>query len=382
LTHKLKRVAAGILPTLVLLGAAEIGLRVFGLDRPQLRSPLLTDGAEALHREDDELFFALKPDLDVEWQGVRVRTNHLGLRSPEVGPKATGEFRILSLGESTTFGAGVVGDATYSAVLEQQLRNLPGGAAVRVINAGTSAWSSFQSLKYLELHGLDLQPDLVLFYHEANDFLPSSVRAATGSDDYRDESRLALTDRQLYESTRLRIYRKLLSTSAIFRALDYYVARRKIDDADAASRAAAKLFAARLSQVQTPEGLRQLALPPRVTPAEREQNLEELLRICRQHGIRLVLIHPSYAFSKPHRCELTEFARREGVPLFDAFPSLHPGDGGGSPTLFLDAFHPTAAGHAALGRDLARFLVDEKLVPARPEPAAGGSAAPHPPDSL
>jgi hypothetical protein len=94
---------------------------------------------------------------------------------------------------------------------------------VTVANAGVPAWSSFQSLKYLELRGLELEPDLVLFYHELNDYLPSSLR-----DSSNNEIGALQTDRELYDSRLQRTRRAFFERSALFRFLSYQIARLRI----------------------------------------------------------------------------------------------------------------------------------------------------------
>lgn len=103
------------------------------------------------------------------------------------------------------------------------------GRSFTTINAGVSAYSSFQSLIYLELHGLDLEPDLVIFYHELNDYLPSTLR-----DSSQNELGVMQTDRQLHESRTLGVARLLGQRSALFRALRSWSAARNLESFDQA----------------------------------------------------------------------------------------------------------------------------------------------------
>ena len=351
-----------LIPTVCLIALLELSIRIVGLDQPHLRSPFLTAEFQQVHQSDDDLFFSLRPNLRTLWQGAQLTTNSLGLRYREFGPKRPGDFHILSLGESTTFGALVEDHQTYSALLERYLQELDHSHTYCVINAGVSAYTSFQSLRYLELRGLKVQPDMVLFYHEANDYLPSSIRERGGSS---DELGLSLTDRQLYESTKYWLYRKLLACSATCRFIAFQAARRRISGLqgrDGSADDPNAQIVAQFKSVATPGGIRRLDLPPRVTPEERKENLERLWSLCREHGIILVVIHPSYALSTQHECELTEFCKRRNVPTIDAFHSIHP-DWAESDELFLDLFHPNPQGHERLAKDLLAFLVERRLVP-------------------
>ncbi len=125
---------------------------------------------------DPLLFWTLKPNL----KGMRIEghiretpirftlsTNSRGLRGPEI-PGRKARFRILALGDSTTFGLGVDDDQTWPAVLERLLRGKSGGP-VEVINAGVPGYSAFQGMRYLRERGLSLDPDLVLATFGFND---------------------------------------------------------------------------------------------------------------------------------------------------------------------------------------------------------------------
>jgi hypothetical protein len=162
------------MPVLMLLAIAELSTRALNAGVPvaEQGAGIVEDG---LVRADAELGWSMNPNVSLTtgFQGgsYQLATNSLGLRSPEVEDKAAGEYRILSRGESTTFGLGVDADQTYSQRLQGLLTEAT-GRSVTVVNAGHSAYSSTQSLIYLRGRGLDLKPDMILFYHEANDYMP------------------------------------------------------------------------------------------------------------------------------------------------------------------------------------------------------------------
>ena len=331
-----------------MVAALEIFSRVYELDKPELRAPTLLCESAGLHEADQELFWALRPNLLLDFQGVRVVTNSLGLRSAEIDTKEPNEFRILSLGESTTFGAGVENDETYSALLETYLNQADRTRKYRVINAGVSAYTSFQSLKYLEFRGLQLRPDMVLFYHEYND----SLRTVLRDGGPKDEAALAATDKQLYFSRKNRMHRILLSHSGIYRFITYHAAREQITKQSDSSDS---VFEEGGSRVET-------RLPVRVPLEERKEILGELLAVCQSRGLQLVMIHPSYRDFARHECELTEFCQQHNVPMFDAYGSLH-GEESNPDGLFLDGMHPNRQGHRLLATDLLGFLSEARLVP-------------------
>ena len=359
---------------LALLAAIEVSFRVLEMARPKLASIPLPEETFGIVVPDADLFWRLKPNTVLDYGGEKggCRTNALGLRGGPIGAKEPGEFRILALGESTTFGVGVPDRMAYPQRLEALLRE--SGACPRcwVINAGVSAWSSFQSRRYLETEGLALQPDLVLVYHEINDYMPASFRNAGQS-----EAAMLRSDLQLHASMQETLGRRILSSSAFVRWLTYHQARRTVAGLEDAPRFVPP------DAIGLPEiGLRPLvvrtedesrarvneaALPTRVPPPERRRMFEEMLSLCRSRGIALVALHPSYRATVPHACVLTEFCRERGVPMLEAQPVLHP-EGLAPEAMYLDKMHPTARGHQALAEALAGVLDGRGILPTRPTP--------------
>jgi lysophospholipase L1-like esterase len=363
-----KRIVFSILPLVVLVGAAEAVVRLAGWDRPALQTTPLPEELAGLIQPDRELFWSLRPDTHTTWRNTQVSINHQGTRGPDIPPKQPGEFRILSLGESTTFGVNVSDDQTYSAVLEQSIRAAMPGRPITVINAGVSAYSSFQSVLLLEQRGLAWQPDLVLLYSEVNDYLPSSLRDASNN-----EIGVMQTDRQLYESRMQRGHRALMQWSALYRWASYSLAQAKIRKFDRPNAdnplvtiglpgyALPPLLAPVNAGDAAAKPAHENALGRRVTEDERQANLERLTELCRTHGIQLVLLHPSYRDSTRHECLLTRFAAGHQVPMLDAFDSLHP-PGIPPRSVFTDAWHPGPDGHQWLARDLEKFLTEQRLL--------------------
>lgn len=359
---KLKLAIFSLLPAVIFFATAEAVFRISGLDEPLVRTRPLPGEAGGLLRLDPQLFWSMSPDIIQRYRGELVHTNSLGLRNGEIGAPVAGELRILSLGESTTFGVGVADDETYSARLEALLRAERAGTRVSVLNAGVPAWSSFQSLKYLQLRGLDLEPDALLFYHEANDYLPSSLRDSTNN-----EVGVLMTDPELYASKLQTLNRIMIDYSGIYR---YFVRRRAYREIRAFDSAEFVNPMERIGMPHIPVNSRLLvdamagepsapinesSLGQRVSEAERWEILTELADIAEREGIALVLIHPSYLATTRHDCLLARFAKQRGVAILDAHGSLHvPGQP--RERYFLDTMHPNAEGHANLARDLARFL--------------------------
>ncbi len=102
--------------------------------------------------------------------GIAVEINAFGMRGPEVTrDKPAGTFRILGIGDSFTFGAGVREGDTYLRKLEGALNRRAGAAGYQVLNAGVEGYNTSDELAYLEHRWLDFQPDLILIGFYLND---------------------------------------------------------------------------------------------------------------------------------------------------------------------------------------------------------------------
>ena len=103
-----------------------------------------------------------------EWT---IENNSLGLRGPELSPRNPDVFRIVCVGDSITFGFSVDQPDTYPRQLLDVLAKRHPDKQFEVINAGVPGWSWLQGLRYLDLRGMSLEPDLVLIGHGTNDQL-------------------------------------------------------------------------------------------------------------------------------------------------------------------------------------------------------------------
>ena len=125
----------------------------------------------------------LKPDLDVwavnpfneievakQWK-FHITTNSQGFRTQEFSPKQPSTLRIVTIGDSSTFGWGVDDDYTYQALLETRLRRA-GGPQVEVYNLGIPGATSRHGLAMLKHYALDLEPDVLIIGFGSNDGRP------------------------------------------------------------------------------------------------------------------------------------------------------------------------------------------------------------------
>ena len=119
-----------------------------------------------IYHADPALYWKLKPNQNcytkVDHKPVHINSH--GTRGPEFQvPKPPNTVRIVSLGDSRTFGWGLTEAETYSHRLQENLQSKLGAAKrVEVINAGVNGWSFPQTLVYFRDTALGYQPDIVI----------------------------------------------------------------------------------------------------------------------------------------------------------------------------------------------------------------------------
>jgi lysophospholipase L1-like esterase len=119
-------------------------------------------------KADEHLGFRHKPSWEKRYGDVLVTYNERGLRDRPILPKAEGEYRILALGDSVTFGWGVAQDQIFTVKLEQLLQARL-QRPVRVINSGVGGYNTVQEVTYFKQEGVTFQPDLVMLTYVQND---------------------------------------------------------------------------------------------------------------------------------------------------------------------------------------------------------------------
>ncbi len=243
----------GCVPYLALLASSvAIGLVVlevgsFLIFYSGSRAPLMVsrevDWGELQQRDPALLFFMRPNQLDAQatWHEDReptyFSTNRLGLRHGPVMPKGN-RYRILTIGDSSTFGLGVNDPDTWPAQLQQLLD--PSENRVEVVNAGCPGFSAFQGLCFLRAVGLGLQPDLVI--------------ASFG---YNDEKLAPFSDIDVWQSRSRKGLGRLLHGT--------------IEDTN-------------------PEGVDASELVPRLTPGEHVDALLGIHELCREKDVQVVFL--------------------------------------------------------------------------------------------
>jgi hypothetical protein len=349
----IKKLVFGLVLVALPLALVEVGVRVL-LGEPD-DSPLLvpaeeTGGAETprwktseLHEIDPDLIWRNRAGIDIEYKGVRVRTNRHGMRGEEFPTrKPAGEYRILSLGESTTFGSKVEQEETYSAVLERCLNERRTDRSYRVLNAGTPGWTLAQSWKYLRDEGIGFEPDAILLYHGFNDFLPTAMtERRTG------EGAEGGTDLELLEERQgavASIGSWLARHSMALRWLAWRVKSRGPAGGDALE-----------------AGATQATASVRVPERDRLELLRRIRDLASAGNARLVVLVPCYRDFTDHRALLLDFTERNRVDRID-LEEVISSIGGIRSDLFADGAHPKARVHAAFGEAICAYF-DSRILP-------------------
>ena len=109
------------------------------------------------------LFRSIPKDFGIESSRLRSRT---------------GVYRVMMLGDSTTFGWGVKEEDTAAKFLERKLNaDLPAGYnRVEVMNTGVGNYDTVQEVTYYETFGWKYHPDLVVLVFFINDPEPVPIR--------------------------------------------------------------------------------------------------------------------------------------------------------------------------------------------------------------
>jgi lysophospholipase L1-like esterase len=351
----------------------EGGARLW--DRVRNGTPFfLPDPGTSLYRPHPYLPLVLKPSSDYRDNDTSGHINALGLRGPErAAAKPAGTYRVLCVGGSTTFGAGILGDEnTWPERLEARLSPALPDRRIEVWNAGVPGYTTAENVIYLSLRLVDFRPDLVVLYEGYNDFKPNRYPGFV-SDYSHWRDRDVTPPRPLLDH--LRFFVKMRALAA------------RLDPRPEASvrdpRSGKKLE--RFDTVGE-EGL-----------AAFRRNLETMIAVSRTAGARVALAtyaHPCTAANLEERPDLfvylpgylpnltfkgvldafdrynaavREVAESRGALLVDAARSI-PAD----PSLFVDHVHFNTK-----GADLFAEVVAEAILPAIREPAPPvASAAP------
>jgi hypothetical protein len=156
----------------LILVLPEIAVRISGYSEHHLCDPIYQP-----FEGTPDIPYVHKPNLSrARARGLAlINTDAIGLRSVTTGgecaPKKAREYRIALVGDSVTFGEGVVRtEDTFAQVLEETLNRKQSAPRARVLNFGASAYSVKVMAATLNSRMLKVEPDLVLMAIIPSDF--------------------------------------------------------------------------------------------------------------------------------------------------------------------------------------------------------------------
>lgn len=165
-------------------------------------------------RWDTETLWALKSSYQGTAWGTSIHTNSAGFRGGEEYPlQSKHNFRIVTLGDSRTYGFGVEDEETFTSVLQDTLRKQ--GIDAEAINAGVHGFSAMQCRVRL-LQMLPYKPNVAVIAPGYNDRRYLVVRAVDG-------------DSSLAWIARIRRVVDIVQWSNTMFALMYEVGKQKLE---------------------------------------------------------------------------------------------------------------------------------------------------------
>ena len=340
------------------LAMAEIAIRIFVPPPPG-------DDLRGLHeaRPDRPWLYGLRPGVEkrlaVSGQ-VRYAINADGFRGRLYRrPKPPATFRILVLGDSLAFGYGVAEDETFPALLESLLAGAVPGRTVEVLNLGVNGYNAYTEAALFDDVGVTFEPDLVLVAFCVND----------------------LDDPTLHFDAST-----MLQVGAIpDEAFPDPATRRKAPQPPGlASRACGALRACRLlgSHLLRQAGPDNAAIgaalkvhedPAPVELAWLRRQYDRIAARAASVGAKFAVVILPYADQLGARPSdrlqghLRDLGQAAGWPTIDLLAAFRRAAATSS-TLFMDFWHPTAAGHRVAAEEIRSQLECSGLIPAASGP--------------
>ncbi|MFO0984121.1 MAG: SGNH/GDSL hydrolase family protein [Planctomycetota bacterium] len=315
--------------------AASVFVHIAGLTRADV---------DELFQPDPFLFWRIRPSVHgLPWRPplwIDCRSNGLGLRDDECSrARPRDAYRVLALGDSCTYGSGVLMADSYPNRLEVRLNFARQQRRNEVLNAGCPGYTLFQGLTFLRSDGFALQPQL--------------VTVAFGFNDRNTWGALSDAEFSARQNTPLARLGRALERLATVRAMRFGLAT------------------VQAAPVEGPiNGTR-----PRVPADEFEQLLGVLVNECRARAIPVVILlwplrpqiegdgsRGSQPTDERHawQAAMQAVAERDHVPLLDLITRLRAETG-----LFIDNCHMTTKGCDRVADELFKLLTAEHLADPR-----------------
>lgn len=292
--------------------------------------------------------------------GALARINSFGLRGREIErAKPAGEFRILFLGDSVTFGFGLPEELAIAGLTELVLNQNASGFRVVCLNAGVAGYSTWQEVDYLKAEGLLLKPDLVVLQFSFNDVTD-----------------VALVDPDRVTSKAMRFdFANKPHWSGVIRAIRTLAARRLWQREKDAIRWRNEEARATLKKYDSFEAVFGAPPLPIVEAGWKRtfSDLDEAARICGDNRIPIVVLAfpPSSQLDRSRndvrpQNRLKAWADERDAGFFDVLPAYEAElarTGQSSALLYLDEGHPNGDGSRVMVEAFVRYLRQAGCLP-------------------
>lgn len=309
------------------------------------------------------LKWELKPNQRSFSVDVPVVTNSHGFRDPERSiAKGANTFRILSIGDSITFGMGVRFDAVYSQQLEKVLNATFRSPRFEVINMGVAGYNTRQELIALKEKGIRYEPDLVILGFYWNDII-GNEKALPWEPGFVPEGPTVDTDGNVLWRRQHLIPRDVRDLMREWRTLYFTVQRAKglLESISPSTHPYFVYYRALLTRDE-----RYLEASWKST----EKRLREIAELGRRHRFPVaILIIPdgSQMMAKyrdiNYQSSVKQIAERVGVPSIDLLPEFESSFRAGVRPFLDSNTHPNEVGHRIAATQIARFIASSGMIP-------------------
>jgi lysophospholipase L1-like esterase len=280
---------------------AEVGIRIFA---PQPMNGIVIEYAPrgySISKSSGTALFSLGNSKGI----YHFMPPHLrGMRQPPADA-----VRILVLGDSFTFGAGLSEEDTYVERLQEKIDSVFGAARIALLNAGNPGSGTAEHLAFLEDFGKDIAPRLVLEFVSIDDF-----NRAQRSPLYRLHSTgsLELDEGTVPNSRLSRLKRLIVGSDA------YNFTIQHVQIAQLIRRYIEQLIRGAVISAAFPSESK----PRSATSADQQRLVRALFRRmkawCDAHGAKLAVINNGW-----HDYDwLSKLLASESIPAFDATPKV------------------------------------------------------------
>jgi hypothetical protein len=293
---------------------------------------------------------------------IVIEVNSLGVRYPELGPKSPGEFRVLVLGDSITFGDFVLESETWTRQMEAltEGRRKP----IRFINAGLPGAGTAEELALFREIGERVKPDLVLVGMYLNDAQSGSLFFTKTPPGLWAKSRFLTWLFDRFQLLDMRFFRKALPGEIDPLWRETFRAGRNLHPGDMFGTRDGFDFEIYNAYMDFGLGWNPKAwkIIETITAALRnEVNAREARLAVVLFPVHIQVMGTVQRFEPQESCR--RMSARLHIPFDDPLPTLRRTWQSNHEKLFYDHCHYTPRGYAVLARQTVDFLDSEKLIP-------------------